>query len=970
MKNPVKFGKYYLLERINVGGMAEVFKAKSFGEAGFERLVAVKRILPSIAEDQEFISMFIDEAKLAVQLTHPNIAQIFELGKVGEAYFIALEYVPGKDLRSIFDRARKRGEPLPIPMACYIVMKICEGLDYAHNKKDAAGRNIELVHRDVSPQNMLMSWDGDVKLIDFGIAKAASKSSKTQAGILKGKFGYMSPEQVRGLQVDRRSDVFSVGICLYELLTMERLFVGESDFSTLEKVRNVEIMPPSTYNRKIPEELEQIVLKALAKHPEDRYRTAMDLHDDLQSFMYTSGNFFARKDLGAFMHRIFADEMAKEAAKDDEYRKFDSRRASDLDVFDNAAPPPSQQGARPNAPPPPPKAQRVSVPPPPPPAVRVSVPPPPPAAATAGRNPKPTMMGMGMGMAPGANPRATLPGGGGPSAALASAPAAPPPAARPTPPPQMAPAPQAVPTPPPAIAAPGGGPGLDMDWDDEELATQVYDKPDGLRPRSAPPPAAGRAATANPNPASFAGPRAQTAPMPAAGAPKSLPPVPAPPPTMGHLAVGAPMPATVAQPAFQVAAAAPPPPGGSFSMGGGGSFGQPQQGAQPMGGFGQPQMQGGFGQPQQQGAPANGGFGQPHSPGGPMNGGFGPPQQQPMNGGMGGQAQSWGQQQGMPANGAGFRMDGPVGAMPMQAEPKKRGSAILLAGVGIVLVAGAVAFGLTKFRGDPAGSLDITTNVPGVTLYVDDVPQPGNGNHFTVPGLVPSRPHRVVVRRDGFLSFQQEVPVRGGESTPMQVTLVPDPAAALRNALGAMPNVPVPTPVPGYPVAPTPVQAAPNVAVAPAGLSPAPVPAPVPVAPVAVAPVAVAPVAVAPVAVAPVPAPVPAPVAAPAPAPVRHVTHRTTTHTATAVSHTSTASTSNTSTASAGGAPGSLSISTRPASQCTVAGHTFSTPRLRLELPAGTHRVSCQNSDFNVSGNFTVTIRAGQETREINHPLN
>jgi serine/threonine protein kinase len=232
--------------------MAEVFKAKSFGEAGFERLVALKRILPSIAEDQEFIAMFVDEAKLAVQLTHPNIAQIFELGKVGDSYFIALEYVAGKDMRAIFERVKKRSEPIMVPMACYMVMKLCEGLDYAHNKKDAAGRSLELVHRDVSPQNILISYDGDVKLIDFGIAKAASKSSKTQAGILKGKFGYMSPEQVRGLQVDRRSDVFAVGICLYELLTNERLFVGESDFSTLEKVRNVEIMPPTTYNQAHP----------------------------------------------------------------------------------------------------------------------------------------------------------------------------------------------------------------------------------------------------------------------------------------------------------------------------------------------------------------------------------------------------------------------------------------------------------------------------------------------------------------------------------------------------------------------------------------------------------------------------------------------------------------------------------------------------------------------------------------------
>src|SRR5688572_17417087 len=302
--------------------MAEVFKAKAYGVEGFERLVAVKRILPSIAEDKEFIEMFIDEAKIAVQLTHANIAQIFDLGKVADAYFIAMEFIHGKDLRAIFDRARKKGEPIPIPMACYTIMKVCEGLDYAHNKKDAAGRELNLVHRDVSPQNILVSYDGEVKLIDFGIAKAAGKASKTQAGILKGKFGYMSPEHVRGLPIDRRSDIFSVGIVLYELLTNERLFVGESDFSTLEKVRNVEILPPSTYNRKIPDELERIVLKALAKDVEDRYQNAIDLHDELQAFVYTAGEFYSRKDLAAWMKKVFAKEIEEETTKLEQYRQL------------------------------------------------------------------------------------------------------------------------------------------------------------------------------------------------------------------------------------------------------------------------------------------------------------------------------------------------------------------------------------------------------------------------------------------------------------------------------------------------------------------------------------------------------------------------------------------------------------------------------------------------------------------------
>jgi serine/threonine protein kinase len=344
MRRPTPFGKYYLLDRVNVGGMAEVFRAKATGVEGFEKLVAIKRILPNIAEDDEFITMFIDEAKIAVQLNHANIAQIYDLGKIDDSYFIAMEFVSGKDLRTIFERARKRGEVLPIPMSCYTVARICEGLDYAHRKKDPQGRDLNIVHRDVSPQNILVSYEGEVKLIDFGIAKAANKASKTQAGILKGKFGYMSPEQVRGLPIDRRSDVFSVGIVLYELLTGERLFVGESDFSTLEKVRNVEIMPPTTYNRRIPEELEAIVLKALSREPEDRFQYASELQEELTRFLILSGNMFSRKDLAHFMKTSFAEDIQREHAALEQFKQ----------TSPGAAPSPVQIAAQTARPPPPP----------------------------------------------------------------------------------------------------------------------------------------------------------------------------------------------------------------------------------------------------------------------------------------------------------------------------------------------------------------------------------------------------------------------------------------------------------------------------------------------------------------------------------------------------------------------------------------------------------------------------------------
>ncbi len=321
-RQPIPFGKYLLLDRVNIGGMAEVWRAKTFGAGGFERIVAIKRILPNIAEDEEFISMFLDEAKITVQLNHANIAQIHELNNLSNSYFIAMEYVSGKDLRAVFDRCRKRGEPAPIPLTCYAIAQCCEGLDYAHRAKDRQGRDMSIVHRDVSPQNALVSYDGEVKVIDFGIAKAAGKATKTQAGILKGKFGYMSPEQIRGLPLDGRSDIFAMGVCLYEMLTGERLFVGDSDFSVLEKVRKVEVLPPSHFNRKIPDALERIVMKSLAKDVDDRYQHATELGEDLRAFMYSTGTPFARKDLAAFMKATFAEDYEKERARIQEYAEI------------------------------------------------------------------------------------------------------------------------------------------------------------------------------------------------------------------------------------------------------------------------------------------------------------------------------------------------------------------------------------------------------------------------------------------------------------------------------------------------------------------------------------------------------------------------------------------------------------------------------------------------------------------------
>ncbi len=323
LAKPIPFGDYFLLEKLNTGGMAEVFKAKTFGVEGFERIVAVKKILPSIAEDKEFISMFIDEAKIAGQLTHANIAQIFDLGNINDEYYIALEYVPGHDLRVIFDRCVRTGRKLDIGMVCFVVSKICEGLDYAHNKKDANGEPMNIIHRDISPQNILLSYDGECKLIDFGIAKATNKSSATQVGILKGKFSYMSPEQVSGkTNIDRRSDIFALGIVLFELLTLKRLFLGQSDFETLEKIRKVEVSPPTLYNSDIPEALEDIVLKALEKDVNQRYQTAGELQEALQRFMFSQGIYYSAKDLSEFMHSMFSQEILLEQKKMEFYKEL------------------------------------------------------------------------------------------------------------------------------------------------------------------------------------------------------------------------------------------------------------------------------------------------------------------------------------------------------------------------------------------------------------------------------------------------------------------------------------------------------------------------------------------------------------------------------------------------------------------------------------------------------------------------
>jgi serine/threonine protein kinase len=302
----LRYGPYTLVEKIAVGGMAEVFKAKRTGVAGFEKVVAVKRILPHLSYNREFVDMFIDEAKMVAGLQHPNIVQIFDLGRIGTSYYIAMEYVHGADLRTLLRRLRERGLRVPLDVAVFVASKVSAALEHAHAKHDAEGRPMRIVHRDVSPQNILISFDGEVKLVDFGIAKAATKASRTEKGALRGKLMYMSPEQAWGRPMDQRSDLYSLGIVLYEMITDQRPFVGTSDMSLLDKVREGSVMPPRALEPSVPELLERLVLKALSKEPDRRFRDAGDLHQELEDLLKEHP--VSAKDVARFV-RILVDPL-------------------------------------------------------------------------------------------------------------------------------------------------------------------------------------------------------------------------------------------------------------------------------------------------------------------------------------------------------------------------------------------------------------------------------------------------------------------------------------------------------------------------------------------------------------------------------------------------------------------------------------------------------------------------------------
>lgn len=310
---PFLYGKYVILDRVAVGGMAEVFRAQTFGVHGFQRLLVIKRILPHLSKDEEFVDMFIDEAKIAVGLTHANICQVTDLGKIDDNYFIAMEYVNGKDLRAILKKCYNNKTPLGVEQSIFIASEMCKGLDYAHRREDPiTGQSMSVIHRDISPQNVMVSYHGEIKIVDFGIAKTEFKIHKTQAGVLKGKFAYMSPEQSSGLELSPATDIFSAGIILYEMLTNRRLFLGGTDFETLENIKRCEIPSIREINPKVTKELEAVVMKSLAKKPENRFQTANQMHNALSKILYTEYPHFTQDHLSKKLYILFEDDIKKE----------------------------------------------------------------------------------------------------------------------------------------------------------------------------------------------------------------------------------------------------------------------------------------------------------------------------------------------------------------------------------------------------------------------------------------------------------------------------------------------------------------------------------------------------------------------------------------------------------------------------------------------------------------------------------
>ena len=291
--------------------MAEVFRAESAGLEGFKKKVAIKRVLPHLSEKKRFIQMFLDEARLGAFLSHSNCVQVFDVGVGDNTYFIVMEYVDGADLKAVIEWLRKAGRSIPTSAAVYITTKICEGLEYAHNLTDEQGNSLGLVHRDLSPPNVLITKFGEVKIVDFGLAKASSQLEKSEPGIIKGKFSYLSPEAALGKEVDPRTDIFAAGIILWELLAGRKLFQGDTDFETVKQVQRAEVPSISKINRDVDAKLEAIINKSLARDPDTRFLTAKDFAQALNAWLFAT-----RAPISAFEVAELVQSVVRDKSKD------------------------------------------------------------------------------------------------------------------------------------------------------------------------------------------------------------------------------------------------------------------------------------------------------------------------------------------------------------------------------------------------------------------------------------------------------------------------------------------------------------------------------------------------------------------------------------------------------------------------------------------------------------------------------
>jgi serine/threonine-protein kinase len=308
--------RYRITERVASGGMAEVFKGVAESLQGFRKNIAIKRILPALTQNKKFVAMFLDEARLSLSLQHANVVQVFDIGHSEDTYFIVMEYVDGVDLKALIEWRRRLGKRLPLAVTLNIINEICKGLAYAHELVNPeTGRPVGIVHRDISPPNVLISRQGEVKVADFGLAKATSQLETTEPGVVKGKMSYLSPESARGEEVDSRSDIFSVGILLYELLTGKRLFYGETDYQTVELVRNAKIPPIRAQNPDVEQELEDVVRKALAQKVEDRFQSATDLQEELAKYSYSRGLKVISRDVADLVRACLEDRAAESGGR-------------------------------------------------------------------------------------------------------------------------------------------------------------------------------------------------------------------------------------------------------------------------------------------------------------------------------------------------------------------------------------------------------------------------------------------------------------------------------------------------------------------------------------------------------------------------------------------------------------------------------------------------------------------------------